>query len=55
MGVGLVPVAAAALLVLTVSDTTTAMNRAARRRLRDADRPAGRDPIGALSALGRRL
>ena len=55
MGVDLVPVVAAALLMLTVFDTTVATNRAARRRLRDADRPAGRNPTGALSALGRRL
>ena len=55
MGVSIVPVAAAALLVLTVFDTTAAMNRAVRRRLRGPDRPAGRDPTGAMSALGRRL
>ena len=55
MGVGLVPAAAAALLVLTVLDTAAATNCAARRRLRGAAQPAGRDPTGALSALGRRL
>ena len=55
MGVDLVPVVAAALLVLTVLDATAAANRAARRRLRGTDRPAGRNPAGAVSALGRRL
>jgi len=55
MGVGLVPVAAVALLVLTVFDTTAATNRAARRRLRGAARLAARIPTGALSALGRWL
>ena len=55
MGVGLVSAAAVALLVLTVFDTAAATNRAARRRLRGADRPAGRGPTDALSALGRLL
>ncbi|MDE0162635.1 MAG: type II secretion system F family protein [Acidimicrobiaceae bacterium] len=60
MGVALLPLAAAALLVLTAFDASDAPRRAARRRLRAADRsagrdPAGRDPAGALSALGRRL
>ena len=55
MGVVLVPAAAAALLVLAVFDATAATGRAARSRLRGADRPAGRDPTGALSALGRWL
>ncbi len=55
MGVGLVSAAAVALLVLTVFDTAAATSRAARRRLRGADRPAGRGPTDALSALGRLL
>jgi len=64
VGVALLPLAAAALLVLTAFDASAAPRRAARRRLRAADRsadrsagrdPAGRDPAGALSALGRRL
>lgn len=49
------PAAAAALLALTVFDTAAATSRAARRRLRGVDRTAGRDPTGALSALGRWL
>ena len=55
MGVSLAALCAAALLVLALVDVTTAPGRVARRRLPGIDRPVGRDPRGALSALGRRL
>ena len=50
----LVSLAGAGLLLLAAFDAA-ATTRAARRRCRDTGLPAGRGPIGALSAMGRWL